>query len=323
MLSEQEKDELRAKLEVKDKELSELRARQHELHLKKEKAFSEKRKFSDKIISIARSLRQEKGIRNDLTKQVKDSKQRRGELNAALKDKIEEFKKVKAEKDALVAKLGIRFDPARIQKEIEDIEFKIETEGLPFKAEQQLMLRIRQKKMLLEETKEASAVFERAHVLSKEIDKIRTKADDAHKKIQTKANESQEHHVGLVENSKEIDELRKQEDAAFKVFLEAKKEWSLATDAVKAKFDEIDEIRRKLDYVKTEDRKVAAADTAHKIEEKKQSVEDKIKKRMTLTTEDLLAFQAQASDFNKGSEVKERDRPRKQFRRDGPRTNKK
>jgi uncharacterized coiled-coil DUF342 family protein len=109
--------------------------------------------------------------------------------------------------------------------------------------------------------------------------------------------------------------LRKQEEAAFKVFSDAKKEWLSTTDAVKAKMSEIDEIMKSLDEFREEDRKQTAAVTAQKIEEKKQSVEEKIKKRITLTTDGLLAFQAQASDFKGDSGVKEKRRPRPQFRR--------
>ncbi|MBI5397949.1 hypothetical protein HZB03_00665 [Candidatus Woesearchaeota archaeon] len=295
MLNEEERKEIRARLGEKLEELAELKRRQHELHLQKEKAFAEKKKISDSIIETVKTLREAKGLRNTLTKQVKDSKSRRSELNTALQQKIDEFKKLQAEKRAMIAKLGIRFDPARIRQEIEQLEFKIETEAPPFKIEQQMMMKIHQKKRLLEQTKEVNALFEKVRVHGKEIDKLRKKADEAHHKIQSKASESQEHHQELLESSKELRELDKQEEAAFKKFLDAKKAWSDATDALKAKAAESTELRKKLDEEDRVERQNSAVSAAQTITEKKQDVEEKIKKRQKLTTEDLLAFQAQAN----------------------------
>ncbi|MBI4738944.1 hypothetical protein HY772_05280 [Candidatus Woesearchaeota archaeon] len=295
MLNEEQRKDIRARLNEKVKELAELKQKQHELYIKKEKAFVEKKKISDSIIETIKTLREAKGLRNTLTRQVKDSKSHRSDLNTALQQKINDFKKLQVEKRAMIAKLGIHFDPTRIRQEIDLLEFKIETEAPPFNIEQQMMMKIHQKKRLLEQTKEVNAVFEKVRALGKEIDKLRKKADETHHKIQTKAGESQGHHQELVESSKDLKNLHKREEEAFKNFLDAKKAWSDATDALKAKAAELTELRKKLDEEDRVERQNSAVSAAQTITEKKQDVEEKIKKRQKLTTEDLLAFQAQAN----------------------------
>lgn len=300
MLHEEERKEIRVRIDEQLKELAELKKKQHELHLQKERAFLEKKKISDSISETVKTLREAKGSRNTLTSQVKDSKLRRLELHATLQKKIDEFKKLQAEKHALITKLQIRFDPMRIQREIDELEFKIETEAPPFKVEQQMMMKIRQRKRMLEQTKEVNVIFEKVRVLGKEIDKLRKKADEAHHKIQSKAGKSQEHHQELIESSNELKKLHKQEEEAFKKFFDAKKLWSSATEAVNAKIAELTGLRKTLNEEANLDRQKSVAAAVQTITEKKKDVEEKIKKRQKLTTEDLLAFQAQANTKTSG-----------------------
>lgn len=300
-MNEEENKKILAEIESNKKELDTLKANLIVLNSQKESWFEKKRQASKKIFDLSRSLRDAKGKRNTFTKQVRESKLRRQELNKELKNKLQELKEIQQEKRNIADKFGIRIDPSKIQQEIDDFEFKIETEALPFRIEQQMMKKIAEKKKILEQAKKVSNVFEQVHTLRKDVDRIRKKADETHRKVQSKAESSQQCHEELVESSQQMKDLRTEEDAALKKFIEEKAKWSVQNDLVKAKIDEIRALKAKIDGVDLKAKKHAKKADAHKIVEQKKSVDEKIKKGMKLTTEDLLAFQANEMDEFKQS----------------------
>ncbi|NQU79502.1 hypothetical protein HQ545_07070 [Candidatus Woesearchaeota archaeon] len=291
-MDEEETKKSKDELEVKKKELDSLKVTLHELNTDKESWFEKKRQASKAISDSVQSIRDAKSKRNTFTKQVRDSKKRRQELNTLLKDKQNELLKLQQEKKEVSTKLDMRFDPSKIQTEIEELEFKIETEAMPFNIEQRVMKKIAEKKKLLNQSKDVSSVFGNIHELRKDIDRIRKKADETHKKVQLKAETSQKYHEELIEASKDIKDLRTNEDEALKNFVEAKTKYNDQNDIVKKKLDEIYDIRSKVEGVDLREKKKAKKDEESKLIEKERDVEEKIKKGMKLTTDDLLAFQA-------------------------------
>jgi uncharacterized coiled-coil DUF342 family protein len=308
-MNEEEKKKTLAEIEVKKKELDTLKVKLNELNVEKEAWFEKKRQATKAISDVVNSIRDAKGKRNTFTKQVKDSKSRRQELNTLLKSKIDELKRLQQEKKDITKRFGIRVDPSKIQQEIEQLEFRIETEALPFRIEQQMMKKIAERKKVLEQSREVSDVFEKVHQLRKEIDRVRKKADDTHKKIQTKAETSQQFHEELIESSKDMKDLRAKEEDSLKRFVEVKTKYNAQNSIVRAKIDEIRELKAKIDGIDLAEKKKVKKAEEKKLIEKERSVEEKIKKGMTLTTEDLLAFQAKEEMSEKGG--KGRKRPKK------------
>jgi uncharacterized coiled-coil DUF342 family protein len=305
-MDEEEKKKLSAELEVKRHELDALRVTLNQLNVEKESWFDKKREMSRQISELSRNIHDAKGKRNTFTKQVKDSKLRRSELNTTLKEKLVLMNKLQVEKQNITRKFGIRVDPSKIQQEIEQLEFRIETEGLPFSVEQQMMKRIAERKKFLEQAREVSDVFEKIHRLSKDIQKLQLKADETHKKVQSKAEMSQAFHEDLIESSTEIKELMTKEEEALKKFVESKGAYNSQNDLCRAKIDEINILRTKLGEMNFEEKKKAKSAEARKITEQEQSVEEKIKKGMKLTTEDLLVFQANEQMQGSGFSVKDK-----------------
>jgi len=305
-MDEEEKRKLSAELDVKRHELDALRVTLNALNVEKESWFEKKREVSRQISELSRNIHDAKGKRNTFTKQVKDSKLRRSELNTTLKEKLVLMSKLQVEKQNITRKFGMRVDPSKIQQEIEQLEFRIETEGLPFSVEQQMMKRIAERKKFLEQAREVSDVFEKIHRLSKDIQKLQQKADETHKKVQSKAEMSQSFHEDLIESSTEIKELMTKEEEALKKFVDSKSQYNAQNDLCRSKIDEINVLRAKLGEMNFEEKKKAKSADAKKITEQEQSVEEKIKKGMKLTTEDLLVFQANEQMHGGNFAVKDR-----------------
>ena len=109
--------------------------------------------------------------------------------------------------------------------------------------------------------------------------------------IQKTAKESQDKHEGMIALSKEIDGLKKEEEEAFKRFIEFKTKFNEVNDKLKEKLVELNNIKLEVDkHIKSKRLEKESKEQAI-LRNKEHSVEEKLKKREKLTTEDLLIFQ--------------------------------
>ncbi|MBI4918818.1 hypothetical protein HY837_02735, partial [archaeon] len=161
-----------------------------------------KQSISKQIISLITSNKKLREERDKLTSEVKVLKEKRKTLNQEITKRIEEVKKFNEEKKKLAQKHGIKEDPSRIQKQIEALEFKIETEVFSFDKERELNKVVKDLKKQLIQSKEVSDIWSKSHELSKSIDKLKEESDKFHREIQQKAQESQKKHELIIDNNK-------------------------------------------------------------------------------------------------------------------------
>jgi len=298
-MTDEERKELMRNLELAKKQIDELRNKLNQLNNEKEGWFKKKEEFGSQISSLIGSLSSNKKERNKFTNEVKELKIKRKELHDLIKTKISEVKKFNEQKSETAKKYGITSDPSNLIKEIQALEFKFETEGLTFDKEQKLMKIIKEKKKKLNEAKKISDVWEKTGKISKEIDDLKREADAIHKKIQSEAGHSQQKHEQLIGSSKEIDELRAKEQEAFNKFVEAKKNFSEINDKMQETLIQVIQLKQKLGLEEEkrrpqrEKQKVSHQSESSKlIENGEKIVNEKLKNKKKLTTQDLLLFQA-------------------------------
>lgn len=290
-MNPEEKKVLYGKFDELKKETSTLRNQLQSLQSRKESAFKKKNDISAKIRALIADIKGSRSTRDEFTKQVADSKDRRKQLNEELRQKIEEAKKLNNERTDIMKKHKLQGDPAKLKEEIDHLERRVETEGLSFDKEQKVMKEIKEKKRLYDVAKKVSTVFDRLHELNKDISRLREKADETHRKVQTRANASQEKHEELLETSKEIDTLRSQEKEAIAACNDLKQQFTALNDQVKQKFTELDALREQIEGVRQDSRTQQRKQQEMTLREKQRVVEDKIRKGGKLTTEDLLVMQ--------------------------------
>lgn len=263
----------------------------------KETAYSKKEEVSKTIVQMINSVKELRNRRDSLTNEVKALKEQRQKLNGDLGEKIARIKKLYEERDKLglkpqpVAAAHRGPPPAILKKEIERLEYKIETEVMSFDKEQKLMKLIKEKKKQLGEVKGGNEILDQINSLSREIKDAKKKANDVHKQIQAKASESQRLHEELIGISKKIDESKQVEEAAYNEFMEAKKKYVEVSNKLKEKSSSISESSAKMSEIHEEQEKVQRKKVQKKLEDKKLAVDEKLKKGMKLTTDDLLSFQ--------------------------------
>lgn len=278
--------DLDRQVNVSNREIIELRNRLNQLNDQKEALFSKKMAVSGKIkelISIARAKREE---RNKLTDSVKEEKTQRGNLNVQIKAKIDEIKVLKEQcpKGGWFNMRETQAVTARINR----LNEKIETEVISFEKERQFMKQIKELKKHHDELVKADSLRDKINSLSKEIDALKLGANQKHTGIQERAKVSQEQHEIVLDISKKIDELKAEENKLSQEFAAKKKEFNQVNELLKEKLEKIGKqplIKRDKKYERKERLKQS-------LKEKQLQVQEKLKNRQKLTTEDLLILQS-------------------------------
>ncbi len=251
------------------------------LHEHKEKAYQELHELSRQIGAAIRELKERRDKRNELTKHAQEQKQLRKDLSKVIKEKIAEVKVLRAkrgDKPVRVADPRDRGDsPAKIKMEIQRIEHKLETSAMEFTEEQKLTKILKEKKAQLAKMGGENELDHTIRALSKEIDKLKKESDVAHEAVTTSARQSQEEHERILALSKQIEDW-KARDA------QLQEQYGKLKEQIHAKSDVLPTKKPKKQQPSAEDEQV--------LKEKAAEVELKVKEGRKLTTEDLLAFQA-------------------------------
>lgn len=285
------------------KEISGLRTQLNELNEKKEALFEQKDTFSKKIIANITEIKQLKRERDEYTNKVKSLKIERQNLNERIQKISEELKSNLSEKDQVKDKSNIKGNPSLIKSQIEELEYKIETEGMSFDKEKKLMIEINDLKKQLDGSKEFLVISDKVRDMRKEVRDLRRDANIIHKSVQDNAQNSQERHEKIITLSKEIDEIKKDEKDFFDKFMVAKEEFNKVNDVLKEKLVEMNRVNDELrkNNIKTKEEKKEKENQT--LAEKSKRVTEKIKGRKKLTTEDLLVFQKTMDDEEDAAEL--------------------
>ena len=272
-------------------EIVQLRSQLTVLNRQKENLFSSRHQVSVEIRKHIGEIKQEKHQRDSLTQEVKLSKTEREAVNKKIKDLVAELTKLHDEKQALIIKLKLQEDPSEIRLQMKKLEHLIETGGISFEKEKEFMTRIKKMKKKYDEAKEITVFDDKARTIKKELDTLRSLSDSAHHSVQETAQKSQKFHEEMMSVSKEIDSFRKKEDELTKQYEAIKAQMAPLGEELDRKNMEIDKIRETLQQNNVELR-VDQQKSHHDILRQKEAVlNDKMKNKKTLTTEDILVFQ--------------------------------
>src|SRR3989338_5065353 len=278
-------------------EISKLRKALNELGKEKESWFGKKEALSAKIKESIRKIKDNKTKRDSFTGEVKELKLKRDLLNKELSSKSSELEKLRKEREDTSKSLDVKGSPSTIRKQMDNLEFKIETDTVSFEKEKELMKKI---KILKKDYDKLSILQESNKSVRESLDavrKLRKESNEFHKSIQEKAKQSQALHEEILKISAEIDKLKAEEEDAFRKFSEFRKQFHEAGSQLKDKFRLMDEVKSQLDKIQLDKRDIRKREEDSFLKSKEEAVNEKIRKKQKLTTEDLLVFQQK---FGKG-----------------------
>ncbi|HLD15427.1 MAG TPA: hypothetical protein VJB94_02510 [Candidatus Nanoarchaeia archaeon] len=252
----------------------------------KESWFNKKEALKTELSLLISKLKSIKSVKDKENSQVSALKKERDLHN-------KEVQKIAAElKSSGVIKIpsSLKFDAIKLKKYIEKLELSIETEGYTYDKEKEITEKIKKLKKSYNEVKGAVEYSDKMHGLSSKLREERDKANQIHFKMHGITKDSK-NYAEFIELSKKINDVRKQQEEAFKKFIEFKKLANPLSAEIRAKLSKIDEIRASLGEAAREKFKVKKENEARLLKDKAKSVEEKLKSKKKLTTEDLIAFQ--------------------------------
>ena len=264
----------------------------NKLNREKESWYSKRSEVNKKITELIGGVKGSKDERNELSGKVKELKAHRDDLN---KEITEKSAKLNALKEVYDSKGGSKTakeeNPVAIKKELERLDYVLQTQPMSFDKEQKMMKEIKSLRKKLNEMSSVMGEWEEISTLTRDINKLRRKSNSAHRQIQKKAANSQVKHEVVIGKSKEIDALKEEEQQYFEKFKEFKELFTIKNTKLKELLKETDELRAILeeqDIQVDEDRK---RQDQIALKEKAKEVNEKVKTGKKLTTEDLLIFQ--------------------------------
>ncbi len=291
MLTPDDKSQLTKQADELSNQIKALRKRLHELNDFKEKLFDQRNTVGKQISELIKNVKGIRSERDNLTSEVKMSKEEREKLNNDIKAKTLELKKLTEERNAANDKAGLKEDPRFLKRELERLNYKIETEAMSFDKETKLMKVIKDLKKKVDAAKGGMLLSDKVRNLSRQLDEMRFIAQSAHSKVQTAASASQEKHSGMMEVSHKIDDLKTQEDTLNQQITEKKAEMKPIGDELDAKSALLNEINDKLGVAREEGKKHKEESDKKKIFDKATEVRAKLMRGEKLTTEDILVLQ--------------------------------
>ncbi len=290
-MTSQQSGKLVEELRKKRLEISSLKKQLDEIDKEKESWFNKKSEHSKKIKELVSKIRENKANRDSLTNEVKEWKAKRDSLNKNISSRLDNLGKIKKGKTELEKSLGIDESPSELRRNIEKLEFKMETEPMSFDKEQALMKKIKGLKEIYKDVGVVVAAGRKLKEASFDVKKMKKDADESHALIQEKARQSQALHEDILKSSPEIDKLKAEQEEAFRKFLELKLKFKEVNTQLKDKLGETDKIKSELDRLGAEKRDKIKSEQESYLKSKEELVNEKIRKGMKLTTEDLIVFQ--------------------------------
>jgi uncharacterized coiled-coil DUF342 family protein len=209
----------------------------------------------DKLNEQFKKLRQEihelKTERNNLNVEVKTLKQQRDEARSGIKTIIEEVKTHKQEITELKKKTP-KTSHRELQKQLEDIEWKIQTTPLAMQEEKRLIENVKQLETQLSVYRKIDKHIKKITELRKELEMLETTADTAHRELTETAKKSQETHTKMIAKISEAESIKNEADNLHAAYVQARER----SKPLHEEFKRLAEKKKKLqDALRKEDEK--------------------------------------------------------------------
>ena len=266
------------------KGITELKETLNILNVEKEEWFTKKESLKKEVSNLISQIKKIKFPKDSESAEVKKLKSKRDKCNKEVQKLIKQFKKLNSEKLKIMKDKKITFNPAEISKQIETLDYSIQTEALSFDKEKKIMIQIKHLKKQMANAGDAQGVFKELKEVSDKIKKAKDIAEEHHKKLQKEIKDNKPDYEEFRKLTKQINELKKKQEKAFANFIDSKNKFSAINSKLKGKLKDAKGMRIESDFKYKKD-------NAKLLEEKTKEVEEKLKKKKKLTTEDLLIFQ--------------------------------
>ncbi len=277
----------------------ELRQELNEQRDERHVTVEQRREVGKTIVSLITSLKQLRVERDALTKEVQQLKEQRSSLNTAVKNAlgaISEHKKIVPPPPKGKNASSEYKNPLALKKQLEQLEYKLETEGLPYEAEKKLMKIINGLRAEFKEARQEGEYWGQHEKLKQDLKNAKREADAVHRILQQKAKTSQEKHLQLLDIAKKVDELRSKENELQEELGKHSQELGVLQEQLGTALEHYAKKKEDRERRRQEQEERKQKNDEEQIEKKKQVVEEKLRSGGKLTTEDILILQSGNDD---------------------------
>ena len=257
---EQQIEELYQRLQL-------LRAERNGLK-KKAQIWADKRdRIHEEIRDLRLQIRSLRQRRDALNEEVKHLKSLREALLRRKREILEEISKLRQEKRGMNAEKPSR-SRSYLEKEIERIEWKIQTEPLPLDVERQLIDQVKALEAQMEFYRRIEKINSKIADLKREADRLKADSLDYRSRIQEIAAQSQEFHLKMLKKIEDVRQLKAKADEMHQQYAEYRDKIKAIGLELKKILAEIRSLRDQLKEQEERERRQKEANLQKQTEEK-------------------------------------------------------
>jgi uncharacterized coiled-coil DUF342 family protein len=204
----------------------------------------------DKLHVLAKNLRDEvatlRNQRNEINDRVAEMKQHRNNVITEVRLKTEETKKIREEHRLLSKKKPPR-SHEDLQKEVESIDWQIQTSSLTVQEDRELVGKVKQLEKQLIIHRKLEQLLARIAQLQSEVKMMKSESQQLHLQLTNKAQTSQEIHTEMLQKADEWRTQRTKADDLHAEYILAKQKTKTIRDNENALLTEIRNLKTEID----------------------------------------------------------------------------
>ena len=240
-------DTTKNRIENLNQELIPIKEERNALNLEAKKWVEKRNTLNEKVKELRTEANSLKEKRDEINKQVQELKNMRDQISekgkekrgliSELQEKIENMNETKPTHTK---------DLRRVEKEIKELDWKIQTNSLPVKEEHEIINQIRELETQLVVQKRIKKVKDQLYELRSEQRGFGSEAKTIHDKLSELADQSQKYHVQMVGLLEKARELQAQSNEAHQKYVEARQQAQQKHERCVELIKEIKEIQESL-----------------------------------------------------------------------------
>lgn len=267
-------------------ESEEHKNRRNELNASASKFARERNTLNNQTREFVEEAQKNKDFRDTSNQSVLDVKGQRNEFNDKANVLFEEIEAFKKEHGTLKNR-GIK----ELQKQIEYMEYRQQTEVFTTDKERELIDKIKQMKGQVREQEAELEQNKEMRTKIAEAREFRKQASDLHAKVTEVAELAQKHHDLMVESYRKADKSREAADAAHKSFVEAQESADAEHKFFIACQKELRDYDKVISGLRKKTKKVKVTKEQKAVRKEAESLFKNFRAGEKLTTDDILLLQ--------------------------------
>jgi len=279
-LSKQEKTR---RIEELNHRLLALKEQKRRLDAEAEELAEKRNSLNEEFKRLKAEVQKLKSSRDEINAEVKELKGQRIQLKTEVAQKIKELKNLQSEIEALTAKKPSRSFNA-LQKEVEAIEWKIQTTPLSLQEEKKLVERVKQLEDQISVYRRMEQLSQKKLELTAVLKALEARAKLLRERIIKEAEKSQKIHEEMLKKAEEARKLKNEADSVHKRFLQAKEKAKPFLEEIKKILEEIRKLKEEVKAEEEEERRKSEENLLEKIA---RQAMDKLKRGEKLSWEEF------------------------------------